>query len=230
MSKIRIAPYQQLNLKIYGYHLPQLPTHQGSVKVGETNHQDVNTRIQQQTGTVGLRPELLFKRNAVRNDGKLFHDRDLHAYYRLRGIQRTLLNNQASEWYEFGDVNRAEAMTDDYISLDYDAVQVSEKKTDYILRAEQAQAVESTLNYFNNPTHGTEFLWNAKPRFGETLSTYDLIRKLKAKNVLIVTNRPAIANSWYDDFEKFIAWQEPGMKFVSETSALADSNPMRRQE
>ena len=230
MSKTKIAPYRQLDLKIYGYHLPQLPTHQGSVKVGETNHPDVNTRIQQQTGTAGLQPELLFKRNAIRNDGELFHDRELHAYYRLRGIKRTILNNQASEWYYFGDVNLAEEMTDDYISLDYDAVQISEKETDYILRAEQAQAVQSTLEYFQNPTHGTEFLWNAKPRFGKTLSTYDLVRKLKAKNVLIVTNRPAIANSWYDDFVKFIAWQEPELKFVSETSALAERSPMSRDD
>ncbi len=230
MNKTIIAPYRRLDLKIYGYHLPQLSTHQGSVKVGETNHEDVNTRIQQQTGTVGVQPSLLFTRNAVRSDGELFHDRDLHAYYRQRGIKRTLLNNQASEWYYFGDVNRAEELTDDYISLDYDAVQVSEKETDYILRAEQAQAVESTLNYFKDPIHGTEFLWNAKPRFGKTLSTYDLVRKLRAKNVLIVTNRPAIANSWYDDFVKFIAWQEPGMKFVSETDALSSRQPMTRRE
>jgi hypothetical protein len=179
---------------------------------------------------VGVQPSLLFTRNAVRNDGQLFHDRELHAYYRLRGINRTVLNNQASEWYHFGDVNRAEEMTDDYISLDYDAVQISEKETDYILRAEQAQAVQSTLEYLQNPVYGTEFLWNAKPRFGKTLSTYDLMRKLNAKEVLIVTNRPAIANSWYDDFVKFIAWQEPGLKFVSETSALAESSPMSRDE
>ena len=91
MNNIKIAPYRQLDLKVYGYHLPQLVTHQGSVKVGETNHQDVNTRIRQQTGTVGVDPHLLFTRNAVRNDGQLFHDRDLHAYYKLRGIERTIL-------------------------------------------------------------------------------------------------------------------------------------------
>jgi len=230
MNKTKIAPYRRLDLKIYGYHLPQLATHQGSVKVGETNHQDVNIRIRQQTGTIGVTPNLLFTRNAVRNDGQLFHDRDLHAYYRLCGIERTILNDQATEWYNFGDVTRAESMTDDYINLEYDAVQVSEKETDYILRAEQAQAVEDTLNYFRNPTHNAEFLWNAKPRFGKTLSTYDLVRKLKAKNVLIVTNRPAIANSWYDDFVKFIAWQEPGLKFVSETSALSERSPMSLQD
>jgi hypothetical protein len=230
VNRTKIAPYQRLDLKIYGYHLPQLASHTGSVKVGETNHQDVNTRIRQQTGTVGITPSLLFTRNAVRNDGQIFHDRDLHAYYKLRGIERTILNDQATEWYYFGDVTRAETMTDDYINLDYDPVQVSDEKMDYVLRAEQAQAVQDTLEYFQNPSHDPEFLWNAKPRFGKTLSTYDLVRKLKAQNVLIVTNRPAIANSWFDDFEKFIGWQEEGMKFVSETSALADRTPMSLQD
>lgn len=52
------------------------------------------------------------------------------------------------------------------------------------------------------------------------MTSYDFIRKINAKNVLIVTNRPAIANSWFDDFKKFIAWQEEEMKFVSEVDSL----------
>ena len=70
------------------------------------------------------------------------------------------------------------------------------------------------------------FLWNAKPRFGKTLTTYELIRQMKALNekplnVLIVTNRPSIANSWYEDFERFIGWQT-GFRFVSDNDALRD--------
>ena len=84
---------------------------------------------------------------------------------------------------------------------------------DYTLRQEQEEAVSKTLTYFKNHL-GDKFLWNAKPRFGKTLSTYDLVRRMDAVNVLIVTNRPAIANSWYDDFEKFIAGQTT-YKFVS---------------
>ena len=49
-----------------------------------------------------------------------------------------------------------------------------------------------------------EFLWNAKPRFGKTLSVYDFIKQIGAVNVLIVTNRPAIANSWFSDYVKFL--------------------------
>lgn len=66
---------------------------------------------------------------------------------------------------------------------------------------------------------GEEFLWNAKPRFGKTLASYDLIQQTKFTKVLIVTNRPSIANSWADDFFKFIGWRGE-FSFVSDTDAL----------
>ena len=37
--------------------------------------------------------------------------------------------------------------------------------------------------------------------------------------VLIVTNRPAIANSWYDDYVKFMGTQS-GYLFVSDVDSL----------
>ena len=78
------------------------------------------------------------------------------------------------------------------------------------MRHEQNVAVEKTLEYakrhqtidFNNPNEEAKFLWNAKPRFGKTLTTYDFAKRFEAKNILIVTNRPAIANSWFDDYKK----------------------------
>ena len=87
----------------------------------------------------------------------------------------------------------------------------------YELRSEQRQAVEKTKAYFEGG--GKEFLWNAKPRFGKTLSAYDLIRTMGFMKVLIVTNRPSISNSWADDFRKFIGWQT-NLKFVSDNDAL----------
>lgn len=230
MNKTQINPYAKINRKIYGYSLPSVPSHEGLVKVGQTEKDDPRTRISQQVSTAGLNYDLLFHRNAVRNDGKLFSDSELHRYYLQRGFKRAVLNQQASEWFNFGDLHLAAELADDYINLDYTAVQVSDDHLDYILRPEQADAVNKTLDYWKNPVHGTEFLWNAKPRFGKTLTCYDFARKIKAQNVLIVTNRPAIANSWFDDFETFIAWQEPGLKFVSETDALKDRTPLSRKE
>ena len=107
-------------------------------------------------------------------------------------------------------------------------------KVPYELRKEQAQAVSKTLSYaekhqttdFSIPNKQAKFLWNAKPRFGKTLSSYDFAKKFNAKNVLIVTNRPAIANSWFDDFEKFI----DGYYFISTTDSLKERRILTRDE
>ena len=90
----------------------------------------------------------------------------------------------------------------------------------YTLRNEQTEAVEKAYDYFMMHENG-EFLWNAKPRFGKTLSVYDLCKCLDAVKVLIVTNRPAIANSWYEDYCKFIG-VEGGYRFVSTVDAIKD--------
>ena len=83
----------------------------------------------------------------------------------------------------------------------------------YTLREEQARAVRDTKTYYQNHPGG-EYLWNAKPRFGKTLSVYDFCKQVDAQTVLIVTNRPAIANSWYSDYVRFLG-KESGYLFVS---------------
>lgn len=55
--------------------------------------------------------------------------------------------------------------------------------------------------------------------FRKTLATYDLCKRLNAVNILIVTNRPAIANSWYEDYEKFLGIQS-GYHFVSNVDGI----------
>lgn len=97
----------------------------------------------------------------------------------------------------------------EFASRDY-AGDVSEEYIDYTLRQEQDDAVVDTLSYFKDG--GKEYLWNAKPRFGKTLSTYDLVRRMGDSQdvpmrVMVVTNRPSIANSWADDFYKFFGWR-----------------------
>ncbi|MDI9475517.1 MAG: Eco57I restriction-modification methylase domain-containing protein [Natronincolaceae bacterium] len=228
MDKTIIEPYKELNLKIYAYTLPEVPSHDGYVKVGETTRK-IKTRIYEQVGTAGLNPEILFERAARRSDGTWFHDKSLHRFFQQNGILKKRFNNYADEWFYFnGVLEKAEILTDKYINRDYDETQIDEFHSDYVLRDEQFKAVELTLDYYNSGKEPREFLWNAKPRFGKTLTSYDFIRKINAKNVLIVTNRPAIANSWFDDFEKFIAWQEKEMKFVSEVDSLKNRALSRR--
>lgn len=220
MNRTVIQPFERLDLKIYAYILPDVPSHKGYVKIGETSRQ-VEKRILEQVGTVGLKPKILFEKVARKSDGEWFHDKELHRFFLQNGIKKKNFNGHADEWFYFnGTLEKAEELTEKFINNDYDKVQVKDDKFDYVLRNEQRKAVQLTLDYYNSGKEPREFLWNAKPRFGKTLTTYDFIRKIKAKNVLIVTNRPAIANSWFDDFEKFISWQEPQIKFVSETDVL----------
>jgi len=228
VDRTKIKPYEQIDLKVYGYSLPQVPSHQGLMKVGETNR-EVEKRISEQVGTIGLDPKIHFQRKAKKADGKWFHDRDLHRFFILNDIQRHSFGNSAEEWFDFkGRYEEAITLTDKFINNDYDEIQTSSEEYDYILREEQQKAVDKTLGYYQSKTTNREFLWNAKPRFGKTLTTYDFVRKIKGNNILIVTNRPAIANSWYEDFMKFISWQEPNIKFVSETDALKNKAMTRK--
>lgn len=73
-------------------------------------------------------------------------------------------------------------------------------------------------NYFLHHEGGS-FLFNCKPRFGKTLTVYDLCKSMGFINILVVTNRPAIADSWFEDYCKFLG-KESGYRFVSEVSVL----------
>lgn len=57
-------------------------------------------------------------------------------------------------------------------------------------------------------------LWNAKMRFGKTLSTLQVIKEMKFNRSIIITHRPVVSDSWEDDF-KLIFTKEDGMKFAS---------------
>ncbi|MGK4151941.1 Eco57I restriction-modification methylase domain-containing protein [Kurthia gibsonii] len=220
MNRTIIKPYEKLELKIYAYTLPEVPSHDGYIKIGDTSRQ-VKKRILEQVGTAGLKPNILFEKTAQKSDGTWFHDKALHRFLLQNDIQKKDFNGHADEWFYFnGTPEKAETLIDKYITNDYDEIQIDERHADYTLRDEQTKAVQKTINYYMSDKEPKEFLWNAKPRFGKTLTSYDFIRKIKAINVLIVTNRPTIANSWFDDFKKFISWQEPAMKFVSETDSL----------
>ena len=51
-------------------------------------------------------------------------------------------------------------------------------------RQEQQRAVAMTVDYQAAHKDG-KFLWNAKPRFGKTLSVYDFVQKTGAEKVLV---------------------------------------------
>ncbi|MFM1524111.1 MULTISPECIES: Eco57I restriction-modification methylase domain-containing protein [Helcococcus] len=231
-DKTQIIPYESRINKIYGYTSHDIKDREKYVKIGDTTREDVMKRIYEQVSQIGITPELVFERIARKKTGEWFRDHDLHKFL----IKNKIKNQEfgtAKEWFYFGEhLEEAEKLTDKFINGDYTETQILEKdlRLNYILRDEQNEAVSKTIEKYFDENSSKEFLWNAKPRFGKTLTTYDFIRKTNAKKILIVTNRPAIANSWYEDFEKFISWQKPYYKFVSESDSLKNKDVMTRNE
>lgn len=213
MMGIKLNTAKQAFPMIYAYSTPQIAAHNGWTKIGYTEDQDVETRIKQQTHTSDTETKLEWKGAAIFDDGSgdRFTDKDFHAYLRKAGVE----NKKHTEWFHIdGPSGRSRF-------YDFRADRGVLKALDvipYTLRKEQEQAVEQTAKFYES-SHNGEFLWNAKPRFGKTLSVYDFCKRINATNVLIVTNRPAIANSWYSDYVQFMG-EQSGYQFVSETDSL----------
>lgn len=205
--------------QIYAYTTPEIARHDGWTKIGYTE-QDVRERIKQQTHTADVQWHLEWSGNATwGHRAGTFRDTDFHAYLEKQGVER----EPRKEWFK---ISGEESHQQFFRFRDTDGVLDTPGASSYALRNEQQQAVEQTGAYARahwgeDGEHGGEFLWNAKPRFGKTLTAYDLCRSIGAQKVLIVTNRPAIANSWYDDYVKFVGL-EGGYRFISGVSALAD--------
>lgn len=199
--------------QIYAYTTPGVPAHDGWTKIGYTE-QKVEDRIRQQSHTIDVECHLEWNGNALYEDGSgTFRDADFHGYLRKLEYE----GKRGTEWFK---ISPADSHGRFYEFRENKGVLGdTPEPIDYRLRDEQKRAVEAALDYARLHVRG-EFLWNAKPRFGKTLATYDLCKRLKAQKVLIVTNRPAIANSWYDDYVKFIG-TAGGYWFVSSTDAVA---------
>lgn len=212
--------------QIYAYTLPTMPEDDGWIKIGYTERENVDDRILEQTKTaaVNLPYNKLWSEPAKFNStDKWFMDKQLHSYLkRFKEVEQ----RPNTEWFYYnGTPEKAHADFDDFRNNEYSQ---GKEQLNYTLRSEQEAAVHMALTY-EKLHDGGEVLWNAKPRFGKTLTTYDLARKLDAVNVLIVTNRPAIANSWFDDFQKFIAWQTE-YAFISTTDTLKERKTMSHSE
>ena len=225
-----IKTYKEVFPQIYSYTLLE-NDYKYWEKIGYTERKNVEDRIAEQVKTAAFDLSNKYKvwwhepaRYLPNNSEKIkfFTDHDFHRYLEKNGIQRR--DGNLREWFYFGE-NSSKTSHDyfnEFAKKDY--FSHSGEKLTYTLRKEQEEAVSRTLEYiknhqiteFTSSDDESKFLWNAKPRFGKTLTTYDFALKFKAKNILIVTNRPAIAVSWYDDFNKFI----DGYDFISTTDSL----------
>jgi type II restriction enzyme len=223
----KIKAFREITPLIYSWMTPDVPKYAGWEKIGYTEQGSADVRIAQQASQMSVEKKKLWSRRALFTSeaGGRFTDKDFHAYLQQRSVERET-KPKRTEWHHFAIAPKT--------SLDYfndfagqDFADVPGGEDDYILRQEQQDAVDYAMAAFT--AGNAEVLWNAKPRFGKTLTTYALMRALDVRSVLIVTNRPAIANSWFDDFTRFIGHQTT-YKFVSNSPSLASRSPMTREQ
>lgn len=209
----KIRSFNQITPMIYAYNTPGVTYHEGWTKIGYTAKQTVEERIRQQTHTPDIHTVLAWQDFAMFKKAPLVYFND-HAFHDYLTIEAGIERQPDTEWFKV-DGSTSRALFDKFTMRQ--GVDPSRACATYVLRQEQEQAAERTRAYFAGG--GEEFLWNAKPRFGKTLTAYDLVLRAGFRNVLILTNRPSVSNSWADDFRKFIGWKED-YRFVSDNDAL----------
>ena len=198
--------------------------HEDCLKIGETSIDDENIdaltlppnskelnraarkRIDQYTTTAGIRYELLYTESSLFSRGRIlgyFNDKEVHQVLLRSGIKRKEfrgVSRHGSEWFctDLETAKRAiKAVKNGQKALD--AREITTTQSPITFRPEQEEAIEKTLKRFK---HGHQMLWNAKMRFGKTLSALQVVKRLNAKRTLILTHRPVVDDGWFKDFQK----------------------------
>lgn len=200
--------------------------HKGLLKIGEAtcntdkaptdlipNCHELNVaakvRINQYTTTAGIAYDLLYTELAqktVTSGDKVktlaFRDHDVHEVLKRSGIKNHYFDTErrANEWFRV-DLETAKkaisAVKENRSSLL--SSEISEGRNPIIFRPEQIEAIRKTVKKFKT---GNQMLWNAKMRFGKTLTALQVAKECHFEHILILTHRPVVSDGWYDDFGK----------------------------
>jgi len=200
--------------KIYGYTEPHTD---GLIKIGQTTANDVEKYIrtkavQPRKSSISKSFDLLFQYDAIKDDGTVFLDHDIHTILNELGYPKQI-SDMGGKTEEFRiSESSAKIVISEYIlgkTIDEIRRKVN-KPLSFGMRQEQSDAVDKAYEYFLSEGEGSEFLWNAKMRFGKTFAAYQLALKSKWKKVLILTYKPSVLGAWKNDLlnhEDFDGWE-----------------------
>ena len=137
-----------------------------------------------------------------------FSDHDVHQVLLRSGIKRKAfdLKHKANEWFECDLETAIQAITavkEGRSSLNA-TPKTAAAPAPIIFRPEQQEAITKTTKKFQSKS-GKRMLWNAKMRFGKTLCALQVVKELDLRRTIIITHRPVVNESWFDDFHKIFA-------------------------
>lgn len=198
----------------------QWPQFKGLEKIGDASVDDfdidarpnsddlrkvADKRINSYMETAGIKHDLQWAEMAYsKKVGGWFRDHAVHDVLERSGYKKAELG-AGKEWFRVSlDTAKAAIQA---VKEGKTSIQAPKKdaKITIVLRPEQAAAVKKTKDIFNKKNKKAadySVLWNAKMRFGKTLSTFQLIKEEKFEHVLIMTHRPIVDKGWYEDFNK----------------------------
>ena len=195
--------------------------HRDCLKVGETTLDEddgsdlisnsaalkeaAHKRIRQYTKTAGIAYQLLHTEISifVRNGMIMsFNDKQVHKVLERSGVKRKEFEGVtgADEWFccDLETVKKAiSAVKHGETSLH--PSDITQGQSPIIFRPEQQEAISKTRKRFKK---GNQMLWNAKMRFGKTLSALQVVKEENFVRTLILTHRPVVDKGWFEDFGK----------------------------
>lgn len=133
-----------------------------------------------------------------------FGDEAVHDVLERSGIKHAE-GLKGNEWYkvDLETAKRAiQAVKDGKSAIELDNQAPKQQKPIEVkitLRPEQRDAIDKTKAAYK---HYNRMLWNAKMRFGKTITALSLVKESKYKKVLIMTHRPVVNEGWFEDFNK----------------------------
>ena len=230
---------------IYVFRIPD-NAHRDCVKIGEATFEDGNLtlppnssalnkaakeRIDQYTKTAGIAYDLLHAEIALfSRDGKIgsINDKEVHDVLLRSGIRRKKFPHVsgANEWFVCDLETAKQAIAAAKAGKKaLHTSQITEGQSPIIFRPEQREAIDKTLKRFKK---GNQMLWNAKMRFGKTLSALQTVKEWNQtaaddarykpfRRVLILTHRPVVDAGWFEDFGK-IFYDTPEFVYGSKTN------------
>ena len=220
--------YSSLNATLIYIFAIADEAHRGCVKIGETtldeatdgtlqpNSKELNKaarkRIDQYTKTAGISYQLLHTELTMAiHGGRIvtFNDKEVHSILIRSGVKRHdfTTKRQGREWFECSldtALKAIKAAKEGRSAID--AKDIVEYEEPIVFRPEQQLAIDRTVNKFTSG--GKVMLWNAKMRFGKTLSALQVVKDCQFHRTIIITHRPVVDKGWFEDFGKIFGFMD----------------------
>ncbi len=209
--------------------------HKDCLKIGETTLEEDNggfpqpnsdilnraarERIDEYTRTAGIAYQLLYTDTTLYINKGTFHsfnDKQIHRILERSGIKKKVFDHVkgADEWYKCDlETIKAAIKAAKLGRESLNSGLITCHQTPIIFRPEQQTAINVTEKQFKK---GNRMLWNAKMRFGKTLTALQVVKDEKYNKTLILTHRPVVDEGWFNDFHK-IFYDSPQYHYGSRT-------------